>query len=229
MFIDRKLGAGFAVIGIVGIMLGALVGGNLFTLITGEYGGVGPGFAVLNSVVKVDVTTVITTSHPENYVSFKLIPQIELTVWQWVGKMTPSSDGRWDIFWSRHAGVLTTDGKDWLEDQISDSPGATPAAYISLTRDAHVPAAADHKLWSEIDTGGGLDRTGGTYASTGVGTWTVIKVFTADATYTNVQATGLHWSDTDDSNSTMLCADTFAAASPILSDTLTLTWSLSVA
>lgn len=231
MFIDRRVGVGFAAVAIAGVMLGALVGGNLFTFITGEYGGVGPGLmASLTSSVKVDTVTVVTTSNPGSYVGSDsgLVQWLTLNIWQWTGKMTPSADGRWDIVWSRHAGVLTTDGKDWLEDQISDSPGATPAAYVALTRDAHAPAAGDHGLWSEINTGGGLDRVVGTYTSTGAGAWTVVKAFTADAGYTAVQATGLHWSDTDDDNNTMLCADTFAAATLAASDTLTCTWTLSI-
>jgi hypothetical protein len=229
--VDGKRGLGLAAVGIAGLMIGALVWGNLFTFVTGEYSGVGPGLmASLSSSVKVDTVTTITTSDPGRLVGSDsgVVQWLTLQVWQLTGKMTPSADGRWDILWSRHAGVLTNDGKDWLEDQIADSPGATPAVYVALTRDAHVPAAGDHGLWSEINTAGGLDRVTGTYSSTGVGTWTVVKAFTADAGYTDVQATGLHWSDTDDDNNTMLCGDTFAPATLAASDTITVTWTLSV-
>jgi hypothetical protein len=230
--VDRKQGLGLAAAGIAGLMLGALVFGNLFTLVTGEYGGVGPGLmASLSSSVKVDTVTTITTSDPGRYVGSdsSVVKWLTLQIWQVTGKMTPTADGRWDILWSRHAGVLTSDGKDWLEDQISDSPSATTIAkYVGVTRDAHAPAAADHNLWSEINTGGGLDRVAGTYTSTGVGTWTVVKAFTADAGYTAVQTTGLYWDDTDGLNGTMLCADTFAPATLAASDTLTVTWTLSV-
>lgn len=216
---------------VMGALFGALAWGNLFTFVTGEYSGVGPGLmASLTSSVKVDTITVITTSNPGHYIPEDgVIEWATLQIWQWTGKMTPAADGRWDILWSRHAGVLTTEGKDWLEDQIADSPGATPAVYVALTSHSHTPVAGDHRLWNEINTGGGLDRITGTYASTGNGAWTVTKQFTADAGYTNVQATGLHWSDTDGDNGTMLCADTFAAATLAASDTLTVTWTCSVA
>ena len=231
MFVNKRVGVGFAAVGIAGIIMGALLWGNLFTIITGEVNGAGPGLmASLTSSVKVDTTTVITTSHPENYVTFKALPQIELWIWQATGRMTPSADGRWDIFWSQHAGVLTNDGKDELEKQISGVVVNTEInKYVSVSRSDHAPSATDHKLWSEIDTGGGLDRVTGTYASTGVGTWTVIKAFTADATYTAVQCTGLCWDDTDSLNGTTLCIDTFAPATLAASDTLTVTWTLSIA
>jgi hypothetical protein len=229
--VDRKQGLGLAAVGIAGLMLGALMWGNLFTFVTGEYGGVGPGLLGQSFGLKVDTTTVITTSDPGRYVKSPIgaVKWLTLQVWTLTGKMWVEPTGEYSIFWSRHAGVLLNDGKDWLEDQISDSPSATTIAkYISLTMNAHSPAAGDHKVFNEINTGGGLDRTGGTYTSTGVGTWTVAYQFTADAGYSNVQTTGLCWDDTDALNGTTLSIDTFAPVTLAASDKITVTWTCSV-
>jgi hypothetical protein len=218
-----------AVVGVAGLMLGALFGGNLFTLISGEYGGVGPGF-MQKIGLKVDTVTTINTLHPENYMTGmeRMLSPVVSFIWQLTGKMWIEPDGTYTIFWSRHAGVLYNGGADWIEDQISDSPDTTPAAYISLSSSAHAPTAADHNIWGEINTAGGLDRVGGTYASTGTGAWTVTHQFTADTTYTNVQLTGLNYSDTDASNNTILCADTFTPVTLATNDKLTITWTVGV-
>ncbi len=218
-------------IGMAGIVLGALLGGNLFTFITGEYSGVGPGFGQ-NIGFKVDTVTKINTKTPEYYVTGPLriiAPWLITWTWQFTGKMWVEPDGSYTILWSRHAGVLFNDGKDWIEDQISDSPSAVDISkYISLSRSSASPAATWSKIFDEINTGGGLDRVAGTYASTGVGQWTVTKQFTADAGYTNVQLTGLCWDDTDDSNDTTLCADTFTPVTLANGDKITVTWTITV-
>jgi hypothetical protein len=229
--IDRKVGVGFAVVGIAGIMLGALVWGNLFTFITGEVGGVGPGF-MQTIGFKTDTITVLNSADPGKWVDSDsgIVRWVTLQIWQFTGKMWAEPDGTYSVFWSRHAGVLTNDGKDQLEKQIS---GVTVAAevnkYISVSRSNHAPAAGDHILWSEINTGGGLDRAAGTYASTGVGTWTVALQFTADAGYAAVQCTGLCWDDTDGLNGTTLCEDTFAPVTLAASDKITVTFTCSIA
>jgi hypothetical protein len=216
----------FVAVASISILMGAFLGGNLFTLITGEFPGPGPGYGQQLSM-KVDSETLITTASPERFTGF-IVPQLELWYWSATGRMIPNSDGTYNILWSRHAGVLTTIGKNWIEDQISDSPSTTPAAYISLSRNVTAPAAAWTIIPAEIDTGGGLDRTGGTYTSTGDGVWTVAHQFTADAGYTAVQLTGLQWSDTDSADNTLLCADTFASTTLANGDKITVTWTITV-
>lgn len=216
----------FVAVASISILMGAFLGGNLFTLITGEFPGPGPGYGQQLSL-KVDSETVITTMYPERFATF-IIPQLEVWYWGATGRMTTNVDGSFNIAWSRHAGVLTTIGKNWIEDQISDSPSATPAAYIALSRNVTAPNAAWTIIPAEINTGGGLDRTVGTYTSTGNGVWTVAKQFTADAGYTAVQLTGLQWSDTDAEDNTLLCADTFTATTLAVGDKITVTWTLSV-
>ncbi len=221
----------FASVVVVSILIGALLGGHLFTLITSEFPGPGPGFSQ-KVTIQVHSTTTINTQEPERFISgpLSIIPQLVTCYWSAAGQMIRELNGSYSILWSRHAGVLTNDGKDWLENQISGSPSAaTIAKWIALTRDAHAPAATDEKLWAEIDTGGGLDKAAGTYSNTDVGTWTVTYQFTADAAYVAVQATGLHWTTTGSENNTMLCSDTFAPVTLANGDKVTITWSLSVA
>ena len=227
---DRRRVMGFAVVGLVGLMLGGVLWGNLFTLVTGEFPGPGPGFGQ-QMTLSVDTETKITTSSPERFVTgpFSSVPQLVVWYWSATGQMVQGDDGLYTIAWSRHAGVLTNDGADWVEDQLSDSPSAaTIAKWIALTRDAHVPAAADERLWAEIDTAGGLDKAEGAYASTGVGVWTVFKQFTADTDYVDVQATGLHWTTTGSENNTMLCADTFAPVTLASGDKISITWTITL-
>lgn len=109
-------------------------------------------------------------------------------------------------YWDHHAGVLTTIGKNWIEDQLGDSPATDPAKWISLSTSSDSPAAGWTQIPTEI-TGNGLHRQAGTYASTGDGVWTIEKQFTANATNTNVQLTGLQWASSGDNN--LLGADTF--------------------
>lgn len=126
----------------------------------------------------------------------------------------------------RHAGVLTTIGKDFIEQQISGTASTTDAIYISCDdTDASGLSAASTKLTSETDDNG-ITRATGTYASTGAGTWTVTKAFSITGTQA-VQTYGLQWSATKQSDNNLLCYDTSAVKNCVDGDTLTITWSLS--
>jgi hypothetical protein len=128
-------------------------------------------------------------------------------------------------FWSHHAGVLTNIGADWIEDQLGDSPSTQPADYISLSTDATSPVATWTQIISEIASGG-LSRAQGTYASTGTGQWTISYQWTASATHTNVQLTGLQYGSSGDNN--LLAADTFTPVTLNSGDKLTVTWTITV-
>jgi hypothetical protein len=216
-------------VALISLVLGGLVFGNLFTFVTREYGGVGPGYG--QSIgVKVDTTVVVNTVNPEYYMQgmARTLSPLTRLIWTITGKMWVESDDTYSIFWSRHAGTLLDDGKDFIEKQVSGVPGTVAATYVALSSDATSPAAGWSRIYSEINTGGSLDRVNGTYASTGVGAWTVTKQFTADGAYTNVQLTGLCWSDTDASNDTTIAADTFTATTLANGDKITITWTVSV-
>ena len=77
---------------------------------------------------------------------------------QRVGELEPT-------FWSHHPGVLTTIGKNWIEDQLGDSPSTDPAKWISVSTNVTEPSAAWTEIPQEI-AADGLTRASGTYAST---------------------------------------------------------------
>jgi hypothetical protein len=128
-------------------------------------------------------------------------------------------------FWSHHAGVLTTIGANWIEDQLGDSPSTSPADYISLSTSSSSPAAGWTQIVSEIASGG-LSRAQGSYTSTGDGQWTIDYQWTASATHTDVQLTGLQYGASGDGN--LLAADTFTPVTLNNGDKLTVTWTITV-
>lgn len=124
-----------------------------------------------------------------------------------------------------NAGVLTTIGLNWIEDQMGDSPSTDPAKWVSLSLDVGSPAAG----WTQIPTeiaAGGLTRAAGTYTSTGDGVWTIDYQWTASTTHTDVQLTGLQYAVSGDNN--LLGADTFTPVTLNNGDKLTVTWTITV-
>ena len=128
-------------------------------------------------------------------------------------------------FVSHHAGVLTTIGANWIEDQLGDSPSTDPAKWVSVSTSSSSPSAA----WTQIPTeiaSGGLTRAAGTYASTGDGAWTITVTFTSTTDHTDVQLTGLQWASSGDNN--LLASDVFTPVTLGNGDQLTVEWSDSV-
>jgi len=137
--------------------------------------------------------------------------------------------GEEPVFWSHHAGVLTTIGKNYIEGKLGDSSYANNTDFaddISVSTSTDSPAAGWTQIPTEI-TSGGLERASSTYASTGDGVWTISHQFTASATHTNVQLTGLQWRLTPLDN-TLLGADTFTPVTLNSGDKLTVTWTVTV-
>lgn len=131
-------------------------------------------------------------------------------------------------YWDHHAGTLTTIGKNYIEGKLGDSSYANNTKFaddISVSTSTDSPAEAWTQIPTEITTGG-LERASGTYASTGDGVWTVSHQFTASATHTNVQLTGLQWDATAGSNNDLLGADTFTPVTLNSGDKLTVTWTI---
>lgn len=122
--------------------------------------------------------------------------------------------------------LLMNIGKDWIEDQLGDSPGTDPAKWISLSTDTTDPPLA---TWTQIPTeiaADGLTRAAGTYGSTDVGAWEIEATFNATATHTAVQLTGLQYAVSGDNN--LMAANHFTPVTLNNGDALTVTWQLSV-
>jgi len=130
------------------------------------------------------------------------------------------------LSYDHHAGVLTTIGQDFIEQQISGSASTTVAIYISCSNDATSPQSSWTQLIAEINANG-LARATGTYASTGIGTWNVTYTFSVTGTQ-SVQLYGLQWSATPVSDNNLLCADTSSQKNCGSGDTLKVTWQCTV-
>lgn len=214
-------GSKFLMVGVVlGIVLGGMVLNNLFTFWTNEYPNPGPGFGT-SLRLKADMTVILNTVEPGRFLS-----PIESIIFPLTGKAWAEPDGTTSILWTQHAGVATTIGLNWIEDQLWDSPSTTPAQYISLSTSASSPSSAWTQIPTEIADGNGLARAIGSYTSTGDGSCTVAKQFTASGTYTSVQLSGLQYGSSGDNN--LLTSDTFTPVTLGSGDKLTITWTLSI-
>ena len=130
-----------------------------------------------------------------------------------------------------HAGVLTTIGKNYIEGKLGDSAYGNNTDFaddISVSTSTDTPLATWTEIPTEITTGG-LERASGTYdaGTPDDGIWTISHQFTASATHTDVQLTGLQWRLTPlDGN--LLGADTFTKVTLNSGDKLTVTWTVTV-
>ena len=133
-----------------------------------------------------------------------------------------------EIFYqSQSWNLVTNAGLNWLADIMGNT--STPSVntqcnYIALTNTAITPAAGDTTLSGEITTNG-LQRAQGTYAHTSnATTYTISKTFTATGTQ-SAQAGGVF---TASSGGTMCFEDTFTSATLATSDTLSVTWTITI-
>lgn len=137
-----------------------------------------------------------------------------------------AATGTYVLFYhDESSNLITNIGFDWIEDQLGDTPATDPAKWISVSLDATSPGVGWTQIITEI-AAGGLARAVGTYTSTGTGVWTIAVTFTASATHTNVQLTGLQWASSGDGN--LMAANTFTAVTLNNGDTLTITWTLTL-
>ncbi len=120
--------------------------------------------------------------------------------------------------------LLTNAGRDWMIAQVytNTSAGTRGSGFIALTTNSASPAAGDTTLASEITTGG-LARADATTKSHtgGTNSTTIQHTFTASATHTAVQKSGLFNAA---SSGTMSHENTFTAVTLQSSDTLQVTW-----
>lgn len=124
--------------------------------------------------------------------------------------------------------LLTEDGRDFLHQQgyFTTGLGANGGNYIALTVNTTAPATSDSSLTGEI-TNGGLGRTQGTLAHVaGNTTSTITKTFTASATHTAVQKSGLFTAST---SGTMVHEATFTAVNLESNDQLQVQWTITLA
>jgi hypothetical protein len=130
------------------------------------------------------------------------------------------------VFWRETThNLLTNAGKDVIASAVSNT--ATQAAacnYIALTNTAITPAVGDTTLSGEIASNG-LSRAQATYAHTGgTSTYTLVKTFTATATQAS-QAAGVFNAS---SSGSMCFENTYTQVTLNNTDTLTVTWTITL-
>jgi len=128
--------------------------------------------------------------------------------------------------YSHHAGVLTTIGQDYIEGKlggVNDADFSNNATYIGLSNNTGAPNSGWTVIPDEITTGG-MSRTTGTYVNDGVGQWNITKSFSPTES-NSTRLTGLYW----DTGSDLIASDTFTAINYQNGDTVTITWTISVA
>ena len=124
--------------------------------------------------------------------------------------------------------LLTTDGRDEFHQTMYIDTTATQTGFnfIALTSDATAPAAGDTVLTGEITTGGLIRVLATTRTHTNdTNVSTIAKVFTATATHSNVQKSGLFDLVTV---GVLSHENTFTSANLENNNTLTITWTLTL-
>jgi len=128
--------------------------------------------------------------------------------------------------------LLVDQGKDYILelmsgiDQVGATPGTDYAKYISLSNNTTAPSASWTVIPDEI-TSGGLERAAGTCTRNAVGNWTCEHTFTASASFTGVQLTGLNWNGTAGAQS-LVAAAQFSAVNLEANDQLQIKWTITV-
>lgn len=124
--------------------------------------------------------------------------------------------------------LLTNAGRDLFhaQDYTNTSTGTRGAGYIALTVNTASPAASDTALTGEITSGGlaRADASTKTHTS-GTNSTSIQHTFTASATHTAVQKAALFNAA---SGATMAHINTFTSVTLQSSDTLQVTWTLTL-
>ena len=122
--------------------------------------------------------------------------------------------------------IVPNSGRDWVHNQlyINAVAGTRGAGFIALTTDATGTDVTDTTLPSEITTGGLARADASTKTHTnGTNTSTIQHTFSATATHTDVQMSGLFNAA---SSGDMAHEDTFTAVTLNNGDDLQVTWTL---
>ena len=123
--------------------------------------------------------------------------------------------------------LLTNSGRDWMHAQVytNSSAGTVGAYFIGLTVNTGSPAVGDTALTGEITAGGLARAAGATTHSSGTNSTTIQKTFTASAVHTAVVKASLFNAA---SSGYMAHINTFTAVTLQASDTLQVTWTVTL-
>lgn len=116
--------------------------------------------------------------------------------------------------------LVVTAGKNHIADQLSSSPGGAAMGWMAVGTGSTAAAAGDTALGTEIDRNALTSRTDATNVVTYVGNWAA-----GDATNSAITEAGIFNAA---STGTMLARAVFTAINKGASDTLAITWTVTV-
>lgn len=116
--------------------------------------------------------------------------------------------------------LVVTAGKNHIADQLSSSPGESAMSHMAVGTGTSSPAAGNTALGTEIDRNALTSRTDSSGVVTYVGNWAA-----GDATNSAIAEAGIF---NNSSGGTMLARATFTAINKGASDTLAITWTVTV-
>jgi hypothetical protein len=116
--------------------------------------------------------------------------------------------------------LVVTAGKNHIADQLKSTPAQGAMSHMAIGTGTTAPAAGDTALGTEIDRNALTSRTASTNVVTYVGDWAA-----GDGTNTAIAEAGIFNSS---SAGTMLARATFTAINKGASDTLKITWTVTV-
>lgn len=116
--------------------------------------------------------------------------------------------------------LVVTAGKNHIADQLSSSPGGAAMGWMEVGTGATAAAAGDTALQTALDRNALTSRTDATNVVTYVGDWAA-----GDATNSAISEAGIFNAS---SGGTMLARATFTAINKGASDTLKITWTVTI-
>jgi len=116
--------------------------------------------------------------------------------------------------------LVTNVGLNYSRDCIGNGACGAAFNYIAVGGNTSAQAITDTALANEFATCG-LTRATGTFTNTGIGTWSLIKVFSVSGTCNNINSTGIFNAS---STGTMLAEASFSNTNVINGDSLNITW-----
>lgn len=115
--------------------------------------------------------------------------------------------------------LVVTTGKNHIADQLSSSPGDSAMSHMAIGTGTNAAAAGDTTLQTELDRNALTSRTDAAAVVTYVGNWAA-----ADGTGAITEAGILN----NSSGGTLLARAVFSVVNKAASDTLQITWTLTV-
>jgi len=120
--------------------------------------------------------------------------------------------------------LVVNGGLELVELLLRTTYNTSMVSCIAVATDMPSPSATWTSIPNEITTGG-LARANGTITDLGTGNWRVEVTYTATASFTNVNGTGIYWQLTGNN---LFAAAGFTGVNLVSGDQLTVRWEFTV-